>query len=69
MPGVQRQSMAAEPAENGCGAAMSDLHKPMEDCGHCWAERTGHPDRDGDWGVIICEECDELWPCAAQAEG
>lgn len=46
-----------------------DVHKPMEECGHCWAERTGHPDREGDWGVIICEECDELWPCAAQAEG
>ena len=38
-------------------------HRPTADCGHCWAERNGQPDRPGDWEVIICEECDMLWPC------
>ena len=40
-------------------------HRPTADCGHCWAESNGQPDRPGDWEVIICEECDMLWPCDA----
>jgi hypothetical protein len=42
---------------------MNDPHRPMNDCGHCWAERNGKPDQQGEWQVTICEECDEEWPC------
>lgn len=40
-------------------------HRPVEDCGHCWAEAHGEPDpRPHDrWVVTVCDECDELWPC------
>jgi len=38
-------------------------HRPVEDCGHCWAEAHGEPDpRPHDrWVVTVCDECDELW--------
>jgi len=38
-------------------------HRPMVECGHCWAERNGKPDPSGDSEIVICEECDKLWPC------
>jgi len=43
--------------------ANGDAHRPMIDCGHCWAGRNGQADRNGDWQVVICEECDLPWPC------
>lgn len=48
------------------GAGMKPgLHKPMLDCGHCWAYRNDIPDLDpsGHWEIEICEECDKRWPC------
>jgi len=43
--------------------ANGQAHRPMIDCGHCWAARNGLADRYGDWQVVICEECDQPWPC------
>ena len=45
--------------------ANNEMHRPMIDCGHCWAGRNNKPDQEGIWGVVICEECDEPWPCTA----
>ena len=47
---------------------ISQAHRPMTDCGHCWAGRNGLADRDGDWRVVICEECDQSWPCPESSD-
>ena len=47
---------------------ISQAHRPMTDCGHCWAGRNGLADRDGDWQVVICEECDQPWPCSEASD-
>ena len=43
------------------------IHRRETDCGHCWAEANGQPDPKprGQWTVVLCDECDELWPCPA----
>lgn len=44
--------------------SSGEEHCPMVDCGHCWAERNGQPSRGGVWSVVVCDECDEPWPCS-----
>lgn len=47
-------------------------HHPVEACGHCWSEARGLPGSEPErsrYVVIVCDNCDELWPCRTVAQG